>query len=207
MMRLVIGDDHPLVQVALREVLASALPDAEIAAAYTLSEVVAELEAGAGDVDLVLLDLDMPGTKGFTGLFLLMAQFPIVPVAILSATQDADTVGRAIAYGASGYIPKSLTPQGMAEAISRVLAGETWTPDPVPPADDDSALAGRIATLSAQQMRILSMIVDGKLNKQIAGELAIAEQTVKVHVSTILRKLGVGTRTQAAVLVERLLTR
>jgi DNA-binding NarL/FixJ family response regulator len=206
MMRLVIGDDHPLVQVALREVLASALPDAEIVAAYTLSQVVAALEAGAGDVDLVLLDLDMPGTKGFTGLFLLMAQFPIVPVAILSATQDADTVGRAIAYGASGYIPKSLTPQGMAEAISRVLAGETWTPDPVPPAGD-SALAGRIATLSAQQMRILSMIVDGKLNKQIAGELAIAEQTVKVHVSTILRKLGVGTRTQAAVLVERLLTR
>ena len=128
MMRLVIGDDHPLVQVALREVLASAFPDAQIVAAYTLSEVVASLEAGAGDVDLVLLDLDMPGAKEFTGLFLLTAQFPTVPVAILSATQDADTVGRAIAYGASGYIPKSLTPQGMVEAIAGVLAGETWTP-------------------------------------------------------------------------------
>ena len=205
---IVIGDDHPLVQAALRSALAAVLPDLDILECQTLDEVLASVSLRPEAIDLVLLDLNMPGTLGFAGLFLMLAQHPTVPVAILSAKQDAPTIRRAIAYGASGYIPKSLSLPAMAEAITRILAGEIWMPAHLTGrgavADPDVELGGRFASLSAQQLRILTMIVEGKLNKQIAADLHIAEQTVKVHVSTTLRKLGVVTRTQAAVLAQRL---
>ena len=206
--RIVIGDDHPLVQAALRTALSTALPDLDIVACHSLDEVLAVLSGRPDDVDLVLWDLNMPGIQGFTGLFMMLAQFPTVPVAIISAKQDATTIRRAIAYGASGYIPKSLSLPAMADAVTRILAGEIWMPPNIGGRgsiqSSDLELASRLASLSAQQLRILSMIVGGKLNKQIASELNIAEQTVKGHVSVILRKLGVGSRTQAAVLAERL---
>lgn len=204
--RILVGDDHPMVQSALRTAFAVALPEAEIIACRTLDEVLATLARDAAAIDLVLLDLNMPGAQGFSGLFLLLAQFPTIPAAIISAQEDAATIRRAIAYGASGFLPKSLSLPAMADAVRSILAGEIWTPtelaDPADGAREDRAIAGRLASLSPQQMRILMMIVGGKLNKQIAGELGIAEQTVKVHVSTILRKLEVRSRTQAAVLVQ-----
>ena len=207
-MRILIGDDHPLVQAALRSALSSVLPDLEIIACGSLDEAVSVLSAQSDEIDLILWDLTMPGIQGFAALFILSAQFPTVPVAIISARHDAATIRRAIAYGASGYIPKSLGLPEMADAITKILAGEIWMPPNVGGRgsiqSDDVELAARMASLSAQQLRILAMIVEGKLNKQIAGELDIAEQTVKGHVSTILRKLGVGSRTQAAVLAERL---
>ncbi len=206
--RIVIGDDHPLVQAALRTALSTALPDLDIIACQSLDEVLAVLSARPDDIDLVLWDLNMPGIQGFTGLFMMLAQFPTVPVAIISAKQDATTIRRAIAYGASGYIPKSLSLPAMADAVTRILAGEIWMPPNIGGRgslqNSDLELASRLASLSAQQLRILGMIVGGKLNKQIANDLSIAEQTVKGHVSIILRKLGVGSRTQAAVLAERL---
>ncbi len=206
--RIVIGDDHPLVQAALRTALSTALPDLDIIACQSLDEVLAVLSARPDDIDLVLWDLNMPGIQGFTGLFMMLAQFPTVPVAIISAKQDATTIRRAIAYGASGYIPKSLSLPAMADAVTRILAGEIWMPPNIGGRgslqNSDLELASRLASLSAQQLRILGMIVGGKLNKQIANDLNIAEQTVKGHVSIILRKLGVGSRTQAAVLAERL---
>jgi len=206
--RIVIGDDHPLVQAALRSALAAVLRDLEVIEYGTLDEVLAGVAAQPEAIDLVLLDLDMPGSRGFAGLFLMLAQFPTVPVAIISAQQDVATVRKAIAYGASGFIPKSLGLPAMAQAILRILAGEISAPADLPRTvgpDEDLDLGARLASLSAQQMRILALIVDGKLNKQIADELAIAEQTVKVHVSTILRKLGAVSRTQAAVMAQRLL--
>ncbi|WP_315834821.1 response regulator transcription factor [Bradyrhizobium prioriisuperbiae] len=206
--RIVIGDDHPLVQAALRTGLSTALPDLDIVACHSLDEVLAVLSARPDEIDLVLWDLNMPGIQGFTGLFMMLAQFPTVPVAIISAKQDATTIRRAIAYGASGYIPKSLSLPAMADAVTRILAGEIWMPPNIGGRgslqSSDLELASRLASLSAQQLRILSMIVAGRLNKQIANDLNIAEQTVKGHVSVILRKLGVGSRTQAAVLAERL---
>ncbi|MBR0718864.1 response regulator transcription factor [Bradyrhizobium liaoningense] len=206
--RIVIGDDHPLVQAALRSALSSVLDDLDIIACQSLDEALHALTGRAEEVDLILWDLTMPGIQGFAALFILSAQFPTVPVAIISARQDAATIRRAIAYGASGYIPKSLSLPEMADAVTRILAGEIWMPPNVGGRSSvqgaDVELGARMASLSAQQLRILAMIVDGKLNKQIAGELDIAEQTVKGHVSTILRKLGVGSRTQAAVLAERL---
>lgn len=205
--QIVIGDDHPLVQAALRDALGKAMPEVTVAECLTLDAVMRAVAAQPDDIDLVLLDLNMPGTHGFAGLFLMLAHHPTVPVAIISALEDSSTIRRALAYGASGYIPKSLSMSAMAEAIRAILNGEVWAPHDALSArraSDDTDMARRFASLSPQQIRILMMIVDGKLNKQIAGELNIAEQTVKVHVSTILRKLGVVSRTQAAVVAGRL---
>lgn len=204
---IVIGDDHPLVQAALRDALGRAMPEVAVIECPDMDGVMAAVAQRPDDVDLVLLDLNMPGTHGFAGLFLMLAHHPTVPVAILSALQDADTIRRALAYGASGYIPKSLSLVAMADAIRAILAGSVWAPPlsalDTPEADEAEA-ARRFASLSPQQLRILTMIVDGKLNKQIAGDLNVSEQTVKVHVSSILRKLNVVSRTQAAVVAGRL---
>ncbi len=210
--RIVIGDDHPLVQAALRTALAEVMPEAEIVECHTMAAVLAAVAREPDAIDLVLLDLNMPGTQGFAGLFLMQAQHPSVPVAIISALQDETTIGRAVAYGASGYIAKSLPLGTMAQGIRAILDGEIWTPAShghgqgqghVAP-DGDAELARRFASLSPQQIRILMLIVEGKLNKQIAAELAIAEQTVKIHVSAILRKLGAVRRTHAAMIAQRL---
>lgn len=206
--RIVIADDHPMVQAALRSALVTVLPDLELIACRSVDEVLEVLSGERQEVDLVLLDLTMPGTDGFAGLFLLHAHYPTLPVAIVSARQDAATIQKAITFGASGYIPKSLDLPEMASAIGAILEGEIWTPPRFgsETADPDAAMSARLASLSSQQLRILTKVIEGKLNKQIAGEMDIAEQTVKVHVSAILKKLGVVSRTQAAVLCERLLS-
>lgn len=204
---IVIGDDHPLVQAALRDALGRAMPEVAVIECPDLDSVMTAVAARPDDIDLVLLDLNMPGTHGFAGLFLMLAHHPTVPVAILSALQDADTIRRALAYGASGYIPKSLSMGAMADAIRAILSGAVWAPPTSAldtPEADEAELARRFASLSPQQLRILTMIVDGKLNKQIAGDLNVSEQTVKVHVSSILRKLNVVSRTQAAVVAGKL---
>lgn len=207
MTTIIIGDDHPLVQAALRDALGRRFPGLRVVECYDLDAVLAATAENAEEIDLVLLDLNMPGTHGFAGLFLMAAQHPTVPVAILSAIQDPSTIRRALDYGASGYIPKSLGLGDMAEAVAAILNGDVWAPADLPAvgrSEQDADLARRFASLSAQQMRILTMIVEGRLNKQIAYELQVSEQTVKVHVSTILKKLNVVSRTQAAVVAQKL---
>ncbi|HEV2677322.1 MAG TPA: response regulator transcription factor [Aliidongia sp.] len=207
-MKIIVADDHPLVQEALGHVLAQSFPDAAILPCLCLADVTATVARHRADIDLVLLDLHMPDSQGFAGLFQMLSLYPTVPVAILSATEDPGTIRRALDFGASGYIPKSLSMARMADAIRGVLGGEIWAPEH--PNDggggghDNAEWARRFASLSPQQMRILALVREGRLNKQIAGDLGIAEQTVKVHVSTILRKLQVGSRTQAAVAADRL---
>lgn len=206
---IIIGDDHPLVQAALRDALGRRFADLRVIECYDLDAVMAATAENPDDVDLVLLDLNMPGTHGFAGLFLMAAQHPTVPAAILSAIQDPATIRRALEYGASGYIPKSLGMNEMAEAVAAILNGDVWAPPDAEAAgagrdERETDQARRFASLSAQQMRILTMIVEGRLNKQIAYELQVSEQTVKVHVSTILKKLGVVSRTQAAVFAQKL---
>lgn len=205
---IIIADDYPLVLAALRVALQQVLAGVFIREATAMEAVIGEVSKAAQDIDLVLLDLHMPGSAGFTGLLLLQASFPAVPVAIVSARQDPVTTRKAMSYGVSGYIPKSLSLPRMAEAIQRILAGGVWVPDGVSIAqhtedENDFDVARRLRKLSPQQLRIVTRLVEGKLNKQIAAELDIAEQTVKVHVSMILRRLDVLTRTQAAILVER----
>jgi DNA-binding NarL/FixJ family response regulator len=205
--RLVIADDHPLFRGALREAVAGQFADADIAEAGAFDDVVAQLDRG-GDVDLVLLDLAMPGVRGFSGLMFLRAQFPSVPVVVVSANDDPAVIRRCMDFGASGFIPKTLGVDVMRAAIARVLEGGVWTPPDVDlsgrPDADTAELIGRLATLTPQQVRVLMMLSEGMLNKQIAYGLGVSEATVKAHVSAILQKLGVESRTQAVIAAARI---
>jgi DNA-binding NarL/FixJ family response regulator len=203
----VIADDHPLFRGAMRQTIESLFEGVVIAEAGSLDEVTAVLDR-PDDVDLVLLDLNMPGVRGFSGLMFLRAQHPTVPVVVVSATEDAATVRRCMEFGAAGFVSKSLGPLHIREALSTVIAGGVWTPPGVDlhtaGHDDVSALVKRLATLTPQQVRVLMMLSEGLLNKQIAYELDVSEATVKAHVSAILQKLDVDSRTQAVIAASKI---
>jgi len=200
--RLVIADDHPLFRGAMREAVSGLFAERDIAEAGSFDEAVKLLDRGS-EVDLVLLDLSMPGVRGFSGLMYLRAQYPSVPVVVVSANDDPAVIRRCMDFGASGFIPKTLGAEAMRSAIAAVLAGGIWTPPDVnfeSAADAGTAeLVQRLATLTPQQVRVLMMLSEGLLNKQIAYELGVSEATVKAHVSAILQKLGVESRTQAVI--------
>jgi DNA-binding NarL/FixJ family response regulator len=200
--RLVIADDHPLFRGALREAVTGLFEHAEIAEAGSFEEV-SKLLDQAGEVDLILLDLSMPGVRGFSGLMYLRAQYPSVPVVVVSGNDDPAVIRRCMDFGASGFIPKTLGIDEMRGAITRVLKGGVWTPPDVDLAagadGEAAAVMARLATLTPQQVRVLMMLSEGLLNKQIAYELSVSEATVKAHVSAILQKLGVDSRTQAVI--------
>jgi DNA-binding NarL/FixJ family response regulator len=200
--RFVIADDHPLFRGALRAAVSGHYDGAEIAEAGSFEEVSALLDRES-DVDLVLLDLTMPGVRGFSGLMYLRAQYPGVPVVIVSARDDPAVIRRCMDFGASGFIPKTLPVEAMRGAIASVLGGGVWTPPEVEAtasADaETAAVLARLMTLTPQQVRVLMMLSEGLLNKQIAYELGVSEATVKAHVSAILQKLGVESRTQAVI--------
>lgn len=200
--RLLIADDHPLFRGALGEAVNGLLQDTTIVEAGTFDEV-ADLLEREGDVDLILLDLTMPGARGFSGLMYLRAQYPGVPVIVISANDDPVAIRRCMEFGASGFIPKTVGVDATRTAISRVLNGGVWTPPDVDLAGGSDAAAAelmaRMATLTPQQVRVLMMLSEGLLNKQIAFQLGVSEATVKAHVSAILQKLGVESRTQAVI--------
>lgn len=204
---IVIADDHPLFRGALRQAISSLMPDARVVEASGMEELTSLL-AQQRDFDLILLDLSMPGVQGFSGLIYLRAQHPGVPVAIVSGNEEPAIIRRAIEFGASGFIPKSLDVDSIGKAIGAVLAGDTWTPpdvDLTAPEDKETAdLVRRLATLTPQQVRVLMMLSEGLLNKQIAYELSVSEATVKAHVSAILDKLGVDSRTQAVIVASKI---
>jgi len=199
---IIVADDHPLFRDALRQAIEGLDRPYGVLTAGEFEEVADQLE-GNGDVELVLLDLNMPGNNGLAGLLRLRTTQPAVPVVIISATEDAATVRRALDLGASGYIPKSTTAEAIRSAIATVLDGEIWVPDGldlVGPEDDETAdIIQRLQTLTPQQNRVLGMLCEGLLNKQIAYELGVSEATVKAHVSAVLLKLGVDSRTQAVI--------
>ena len=204
---LLIADDHPLFRGALREAVSGLFGRAEIGEAGTFEEVTALLERG-GEVDLILLDLSMPGVRGFSGLMYLRAQYPSLPIVVVSANDDPAVIRRCVEFGAAGFIPKTLAIEELRGVIARVLQGEVWTPPDVDLARQSDAEAGamiaRLATLTPQQVRVLMMLSGGLLNKQIAYELGVSEATVKAHVSAILQKLGVESRTQAVIAAGRI---
>jgi DNA-binding NarL/FixJ family response regulator len=197
-----IADDHPLFRGALREAVNGVFERADIGEAGTFEEVTAFLERGS-DVDLVLLDLRMPGVRGFSGLMYLRAQYPGLPIVVVSANDDPAVIRRCMEFGAAGFIPKTLGVEALRRAIARVLQGEVWTPPDVDLSRgtdaDSAATIARLSTLTPQQVRVLMMLSGGLLNKQIAYELGVSEATVKAHVSAILQKLGVESRTQAVI--------
>lgn len=199
---LVIADDHPLFRDALRQAVATVVASAKINEAGSFEELTALLEREP-DVDLILLDLSMPGISGFSGLIYLRAQFPAIPVVIVSASDDAGTIRRSMDFGASGFIPKRFGVETLRDAIGKVMNGDVWIPADVDisvAADPDmTKLRDRLVTLTPQQVRVLMMLSEGLLNKQIAYELGVSEATIKAHVSAILQKLGVESRTQAVI--------
>lgn len=205
--RLVIADDHPLFRGAMREAVGGLFEKVEIAEAGSFEQISEILDRG-GDVDLILLDLAMPGVRGFSGLLFLRAQYPSVPVVVVSATDDPTVIRRCMDFGAAGYIPKTLGVDVMRQGITAVLQGGLWTPPDIDldaSADPEaSAALARFATLTPQQVRVLMMLSEGLLNKQIAYELSVSEATVKAHVSAILQKLGVESRTQAVIAASKI---
>ncbi len=205
--RLVIADDHPLFRGALREAVAGLFDASAIAEAGSFDDMSKLLDRN-NDVDLVLLDLAMPGVRGFSGLMYMRAQFPSVPVVIVSGNDDPAVIRRCMDFGASGFIPKTLAVAEIRNAIESVLRGGIWTPPDVDlsakPDDDTAAMLTRLASLTPQQVRVLMMLSEGLLNKQIAYELGVSEATVKAHVSAILQKLGVESRTQAVIAASKI---
>src|SRR5258708_14127276 len=199
---LVIADDHPLFRDALRNAVASVVASAKIDDAGSFEELTALLEQDS-DVDLILLDLTMPGISGFSGLIYLRAQYPAIPVVIVSASDDVGTIRRSVDFGASGFTPKRLGGASLRDAIPRVMDGDVWIPPDVDlssVADPEmTRLRDRLVTLTPQQVRVLMMLSQGLLNKQIAYELGVSEATIKAHVSAIFQKLGVESRTQAVI--------
>ncbi len=207
--QIIVADDHPL----FREALKAAVGRLEAATRFVEADSVATLLVALEsepDADLLLLDLNMPGAQGFNALVHVRGSRPDLPVVVVSADDDAQTIAGALRYGAQGFIPKSTEAGQIGQAIEAVLAGEIFTPPgfhsprAAPGSDEDLRVARRVAELTPQQFRVLGMLCSGLLNKQIAYELDVSEATVKAHVTAILRKLGVATRTQAVLSAGRL---
>ncbi len=199
---IIIADDHPLFRGALRQAISGMAGEHHIAEAgdFAAAHQAAMEHPGA---DLMLLDLAMPGVSGFSGLMALRAEFPNLPVVIVSASDDGATVHRALQLGASGFISKSSGIDEIRQAISAVMEGDIATPPgyhgAVESDPESTDLINRLKTLTPQQSRVLGMLAEGLLNKQIAYELGVSEATIKAHVSAILLKLNVDSRTQAVI--------
>ena len=203
---LLVADDHPLFRAALIQVLHerfAPLQTLEAASAATLGQALQDHP----EVELVLLDLAMPGARGFSALLHVRGEYPQVPVVVISSNDHPRVIRRAQQFGAAGFIPKSAPAEDMGAAIRAVLDGGSWFPPMAAERSEaDAERAARRAQLTPQQFRVLLCLADGLLNKQIAATLGLAENTVKVHVTAILKKLECYSRTQAAELVKSLET-
>ncbi len=204
---ILLADDHPLFRDALTGAVRLAVDGAQVFSAADVGTLLALIEQHP-DADLLLLDLNMPGANGFSALVHVRASWPGLPVVVVSAREDASTMRRALAHGAAGFIPKSADATILVTALSTVLDGGTWAPvearQPSALAPEEAALARRLSELTPAQFRVLGMVANGLLNKQIAFELEVSEATVKAHMTAVMRKLGVHTRTQAVMLVGKL---
>jgi DNA-binding NarL/FixJ family response regulator len=201
---LLIADDHPMFRGAMLHALADLLREGRAIEAASHSAMEAALVADPG-VDLILLDLTMPGALGFSSLLWLRGEYPDIPVLVISSNDHPRNVRRAQQFGAAGFVSKSAAADVLRDAVAEVMNGGTaFISARAERRDEDSALAARLARLTPQQFRVLMLIAEGLLNKQIAAELGLAENTVKIHVTAVLSKLDCRSRTQAAVLVKSL---
>jgi len=203
--RVLIVDDHSLVRDGLRSIFDDAFPTSEVLEADSLEAALQALEQ-EGDVDLVLLDLNIPDVSHLSGLEALRDRFPATPVVMVSGVTDRNVVRDALAAGAAGFVPKSLKRAAIVDALGQVLSGEIYMPELD---GDDSAVAeedlirSRIDSLTPQQRVVLGHLVAGRLNKQIAYELDVSMTTIKAHVSAILQKMNVFSRTQAVIMASK----
>ncbi|MBS3648572.1 response regulator transcription factor [Pseudaminobacter sp. 19-2017] len=205
--RFLIADDHPLFRGALKQAL-SGFDEVEQIFEAGDFETTKSLAIAHDGLDLLLLDLSMPGASGLSGLISIRGINSLVPVIVVSAHDDPETIRRSLELGASGFISKSASMEDIRAAVSAVLAGDIAAPVGVDLGTEQDPeildLIKRLQTLTPQQTRVLGMLADGLLNKQIAYELGVSEATIKAHVSAILQKLGVDNRTQAVILLSRI---
>lgn len=198
-----VADDHPMFRAAVVHTLSTAI-DARVLEAASQSALESMLAAEPA-TDLVLLDLTMPGAIGFSSLLWLRAEHPDLPVIVISSNDRPRTVRRAQQFGAAGFVSKAAPVEALGAAVKQVLdGGLTFDTSRAERSPEDAALAARLARLTPQQFRVLMLLAEGLLNKQIADRLGLAENTVKIHVAAVLSKLECHSRTQAAVLVKSL---
>ena len=207
MITLLIADDHPLYRDALRGALSLSLPALTLKEAGDLNTTVDILNNE--DIDLLLLDLHMPGSNDLFGLLHIRKLFAELPVAVVSGTEDTTLISKIISVGALGFIPKTASAQDIANAVEAILDGDVWLPDNLSEDVDEvneefSELADKVASLTPSQYKVLCYMRDGLLNKQIGFNLDIAEATVKAHVTAIFKKLGINNRTQAVLIASQL---
>jgi DNA-binding NarL/FixJ family response regulator len=205
---ILIADDHPLFRDALRRAVMVAVPAAQVHAADSVHSLLALIEQFP-DAELLLLDLHMPGARGYSALAHIRGHYPGLPTVVVSGHEEASVARRALAHGASAYIPKSTSSENIVMAIRAVLDGDLWLPHAMPHLLDDlqpdeAVAAAQIASLTPQQFRVMTMIAEGLLNKQIAYDLSVSEATVKAHMTAIMRKLKVNNRTQVALIASQL---
>ena len=204
MPKFLIADDHPLYREALILALQPLFTDVEIVQSGCLDSTLSALQQT--EFDLILLDLNMPGCERFYGLIRVTEDFPEVPVAVVSASDSVDVISNAMSLGANGFIPKSTPTQIIAEALQQILDGNHWLPEGIQTTlnqnTSTTSITKLVGELTPKQLLVLKLVETGMLNKQIAAELNVSEATVKAHISAILRKLNVNTRTQAVLLLK-----
>ncbi|BAJ01774.1 response regulator transcription factor [Shewanella violacea] len=207
-LNIIIADDHPLFRNALRQALSGPFPDTNWFEADSADALQSLLENKQQAYDLVMLDLQMPGSHGYSTLIHLRTHFADLPVIVISAHEDNMTISRAVHYGSSGFIPKSSSMETLAAALASVLYGDIWLPDHAEiqeiQEDATALVARKLADLTPQQYKVLQMFAEGLLNKQIAYDLGVSEATIKAHATAIFRKLGVRNRTQAVISLQQL---
>jgi DNA-binding NarL/FixJ family response regulator len=208
MSQFLIADDHPLFREALKGALSAKFEGLEVFESSDFDstlQVLSEQE----DLDILLLDLHMPGNGDLYGLIRIREEYPSLPIAVVSGSEDVNIVSKVMGYGAMGFIPKSSSSDDIASAINQILEGDTWLPKELKNKvaeieGEDREIAAQVASLTPQQCRVLQYLHEGLLNKQIAYELHISEATVKAHITAIFRKLGVYNRTQAVLIAAKL---
>ncbi|ALQ07425.1 MULTISPECIES: response regulator transcription factor [Pseudoalteromonas] len=208
MSQFLIADDHPLFREALKGALSAKF---EGLAVFESSDFDSTLQvlSEQEDLDILLLDLHMPGNGDLYGLIRIREEYPSLPIAVVSGSEDVNIVSKVMGYGAMGFIPKSSSSDDIASAINQILEGDTWLPKELKNKvaeieGEDREIAAQVASLTPQQYRVLQYLHEGLLNKQIAYELHISEATVKAHITAIFRKLGVYNRTQAVLIAAKL---
>lgn len=208
MVQFLIADDHPLFREALKAALQPRFVDTHFVESDSLSSTLATIKEHP-ELAMILLDLNMPGCENFYGVIRVCEDYPNIPVVVISASDSASTISKAMGYGAKGFVSKVAAVDTISEAIQTVLTGETWVPEDLKDkintiSEDNKDVAAKVAELTPKQFQVLKYLQAGQLNKQIAYELNVTEATIKAHISAIFKKLGVNTRTQAVLLVEKL---